>query len=1199
MTFILLSISIFLINGKGTEIRTQVLNKSEYNLTLRISLNRLYYGIKDYEGKNYLYFDLKNIGISEKIGDPELPVLRKLIEIPEGAEVSYRILNLKEETISLKDLSLPPVKPRLPPVVKIKGAKEKFVINKKTYSLDKFIPEENIEIKEIGKLREHRLAHLVFYPVKYNPARNEIKVISEIEISIEFKGGLRGNENYIKDNDVIKSILKEHILNYNPELYKSLPPLPIGMVIIYPDEWENYILPLVNWKKAKGYYIKLAPLSVTGYDTISIRNYIINLYNTWDKNLTFVILVGDVDKIPYFKSSEADNPANDLKYGLIDNNDYIPDLYVGRISVIDTNELKNVINKTLNHEKVIWTNGFDWAQKAFFIASADPSYHGVAEGTHLYSMQIVRNHGMIADSLFAYYQSGAPTIITNTLNDGRALCTYSGHGTDNGWADYGDLQFYNSDVYNLSNSSKLPFLQTYACLTGAYATNIECFMEAWIRAPDKGAVASFGSSVYSYWDEDDILQRRIFDETFDSGYVWVGGLITEGKIELLNYYGNTSTVHRYFQMYNLFGDPSLVLFTNIPDSLTVSYPLTVPMGNVQVNVSVSDNSGPVENALVSALQNDSILDVQYTDAGGNATLNLFINLTDTIFLTVTSYNHKPFQGFILVNPSGPYVSYYKSEISDLNGNSNGRINPGEEITLFTWVKNWGNDTAYNVSGLLHTGDSLITLIDTTDLYGDVNPGDTVKGQNGFIFTVPQYIPHNYTINFSLLTLSPPDTWQSNFSLKVSSTDLELLDYAIDDSLGNGNGIFEPDEQVVLFISVKNSGGEISENTSAKIISLSNYVQAIDSMSALGNINPGDSTTNTSDPFILYADPQTPTGYIANLKVILSSQYEKDTFDIQLTIGKKHYFVWDPDPNHSSGPVIDQILTNLGYVGDYDISLNSFDPNLYSALFICTGIYSNNYIILNGSQEAQTIVDFANNYGGRIYLEGGDIWYWDPQYENGYDFGPMFGITALDDGSGDLTPIQGQSGTFTQGMYFTSYSGENAWIDHIQASGTGAFNIFYDTDNSYYCGVARNAGTYKTVGMSFELAGLDDATDPSTKSALLDSIMHFFGINPVGIKEKQTKSTPRQTIFIGAFPSIIKNSSTLLFTLSKSQKITIEIKDITGRTLQKLISRKLPAGEYKIKWRPVNSRNRPLKSGVYFIRFDSEVKKDMKKIIILR
>ena len=61
------------------------------------------------------------------------------------------------------------------------------------------------------------------------------------------------------------------------------------------------------------------------------------------------------------------------------------------------------------------------------------------------------------------------------------------------------------------------------------------------------------------------------------------------------------------------------------------------------------------------------------------------------------------------------------------------------------------------------------------------------------------------------------------------------------------------------------------------------------------------------------------------------------------------------------------------------------------------------------------------------MEGGDTWYYDTQTA----VHPMFKITGISDGTGDLGTLQGQTGSIAQGMTFT-YSGENSYIDHIAA-----------------------------------------------------------------------------------------------------------------------------------------------------------------------
>ncbi|MFQ5799374.1 MAG: choice-of-anchor D domain-containing protein, partial [Bacteroidota bacterium] len=77
---------------------------------------------------------------------------------------------------------------------------------------------------------------------------------------------------------------------------------------------------------------------------------------------------------------------------------------------------------------------------------------------------------------------------------------------------------------------------------------------------------------------------------------------------------------------------------------------------------------------------------------------------------------------------------------------------------------------------------------------------------------------------------------------------------------------------------------------------------------------------------------------------------------------------------------------------------SIPPNI-QYLFVVLGQFPANFVVSNGSAEATTIEDFIAN-GGKVYMEGGDVWFYDPQFAGGHDFGPTFGISAVDDGAGD-------------------------------------------------------------------------------------------------------------------------------------------------------------------------------------------------------
>jgi hypothetical protein len=182
------------------------------------------------------------------------------------------------------------------------------------------------------------------------------------------------------------------------------------------------------------------------------------------------------------------------------------------------------------------------------------------------------------------------------------------------------------------------------------------------------------------------------------------------------------------------------------------------------------------------------------------------------------------------------------------------------------------------------------------------------------------------------------------------------------------------------------------------------------------------------------------------------------------------------------------MTNLGVPYDYATSFPT-DINLYSSVFVCLGIYSSNHVL--SSAEGQDLAVYLNG-GGLLYMEGGDTWYYDPSTP----VHSMFNINDVADGTSDMGTVLGQAGTFTEGMTF-NYIGENNWMDHINPIAP-AVQIFMNQSPSYGCGVAYDAGTYKTIGTSYEFGGLTDGASPSTKTELMYEYLKFFGITGTSV-----------------------------------------------------------------------------------------------------
>ncbi len=84
----------------------------------------------------------------------------------------------------------------------------------------------------------------------------------------------------------------------------------------------------------------------------------------------YLLIIGDVKKVPYYGTGNI----TDMYYGEFDGEgDYIPDMYIGRLPVADTTELKSVISKIIQYEKFQFADTNKFYSRAVVTAGNDAS----------------------------------------------------------------------------------------------------------------------------------------------------------------------------------------------------------------------------------------------------------------------------------------------------------------------------------------------------------------------------------------------------------------------------------------------------------------------------------------------------------------------------------------------------------------------------------------------------------------------------------------------------------------------------------------------------------------------------------------------------------------------------------------------------------------------------------------------------------
>lgn len=399
------------------------------------------------------------------------------------------------------------------------------------------------------------------------------------------------------------------------------------------------------------------------------------------------------------------------------------------------------------------------------------------------------------------------------------------------------------------------------------------------------------------------------------------------------------------------------------------------------------------------------------------------------------------------------------------------------------------------------------------------------------------------------------------------------DQQVIDEDGNGNGLLDPGETVDLVLTLKNFGSAASD-VAVTIQTDDNFVDVEDGSAAFGAIPAGAVGTNATDPFRIRAPLLARRGHIVEFTAVASYAGGQTQSHFMLCLGKFNFLVWDPTGEQSSGPVILQTLESLGYRGGYRQSLEHTDLDLYTTVFVSLGIYANTYQIAYDAAEATALVDYLNQ-GGCLYLEGGDAWAYAPA-NGGFDFSPYFRIVPLQDGSPDLSYVTGRAGVFSAGMRF-AYGGENQYIDHITRTGAGAI-VFDNESPAYTIGVAYQSGVYKTIGVSFEFAGLTDGALPSTRAALAQAIMDFFLPDQTQAAPEPDRNATRDLTLAPAAPNPFTASTTLRYILPGESRVRIGLFDAAGRCVRSLDEGVRAAGDHSLEL-----QRGALAPGLYFIR----------------
>lgn len=417
------------------------------------------------------------------------------------------------------------------------------------------------------------------------------------------------------------------------------------IVISHSDFWDQ-ILVLAQYR-ARRYRVALIDVQQI-YDTFnggqmsaeSIHEFLLYAWNNWaGKQPEFLLLVGDgtADMRNYQRLGETvfippylalvdhllGETTADNKYVLLEGDDVMPDMSLGRFPVKTPEETTIMVTKTMNYEAT--PNFGDWNQNVLFVADdleggggnfyyysdilADGSEGGVKFLPAPYTSEKVYM-GVNCDTTNPKDADECRVMISDTLNiTGALIMSYVGHSSKEAWA--GERLMDPLLISQLNNADKLPIILAMTCLEGSYQSpGRNSLAESYILSPN-GAVASWSPTGLGVATGHDLMEQGFFLELFHNNVQELGRLTTAGKRHLFeNQPGNK--YDDLLETFILFGDPALQVQSYLGPTAVEMAELTAVAQEAGVMVRWRSES-EVEMAAFNVLRSQRLVDGGWSD----------------------------------------------------------------------------------------------------------------------------------------------------------------------------------------------------------------------------------------------------------------------------------------------------------------------------------------------------------------------------------------------------------------------------------------------------------------------------------------------------------------------------------------------------------------------------------------------------------
>ncbi len=1149
--------------------------------------------------------------------------------------------------------------------------------NQEVYTDSQLYPSELQEGLTTQYYRGHSIALVNVYPVQYSPADQTLLFYPDMTVRIETSSDQEAINAYnrlYRGDDQTNSYLRSMV--NNEETISYYPPDNRDrtqdhlLVIITDEDFVSNFDPLMELKTKQGFNPMIVTVDEIYSETAGednqdkIRNFIEICYEEY--NSSYFLLGGDVNIVPFrgFYIQAGDTTDNgipsDLYYSSLDrvgvgegpdwntndNNrwgendeaDYIPEVAVGRISAQTSAEFDAAINKQVMYQLHPVVSELDNALMVGEQLNDNPATYGgnykdqiIVGGSYDGYMTAGISENFNVDTLYERDTYWSRNDLAGYMNSGINLLNHLGHSN----TDY-NMKFYNDNVTNsqlTANGVNHNFFQIYSqgCYSASFDYN-DSIAEKFTTISN-GCAVYVGNSRYGWYmpggtnSSSQYLDRQFYDALFGEGIYRVSDANNDTKVEGANQCANDPWFRWAHYEVNVFGDPTLELWTAEAQEMSVVYPAGIPISATQFEVQTG-----IPGAMVGVTQNGEHIDMQIANNSGNVTIYFSQPLQNegTIDVTVSAHNYLIDQAQIpIVASDAPFIVIGNYSV-DAGGDE--VIEFGEEVSVSLTLMNMGQQPASGATMSISYMGQYITITDNSETFGDFAAGESVTIDDAFIFTVSENVPDNFEFNISGLVSSGSDNWTVQMYFTAYAPELAFTGVEIDDG---GDGILQPGEVANLNLYISNSGGASANNLSLEILTVNPIISFESNTGALSSLG-----SDSEDYITLQAtvSEEATDGYLGLFSVVISGDNGLDLNDDFIVMvgqilegfenGDFSGYEWD-----LSGNTNWSITNSNTYDGQYSARSGNINSNQSTTLEVTMNVLMDGEITFYKKVSCENDTD--NNFDYMFFaIDDEEQGRWDGEVDWSRSAYPVsagihtFTWTYLKDGFVD----SGSDCGWIDNISFPANAPEevpgflldttqlNFGVIDVGETVTRQFNIFnlgvaqlngtIDVPEGFSIGEpGRNEIEYSVVSMgmaTFQITFAPQEEAVYSANALLTSNDPFNTLSLLALVASTSGMDAGDEVvnFVdkvyGNSPNPFNPETTIRLSVQKANTpVTIDIYNIRGQKVKTLLNDRLDAGMHNIVWRGDDAYGKNVSSGIYFYKTRIGSKESTRKMLMMK